>query len=78
MGITDTTANEMKNKGTLILDATCVPADIHYLTDITLLNDARELTEEIIDVLHKPLAGKQKKPRDYRQKARKQFLVFIK
>lgn len=75
---TNTTDKDKRNKGTLILDATCVPADIHYPTDITLLNDARELTEEIIDILHKPLAGKQKKPRDYRKKARKQFLVFIK
>jgi IS5 family transposase len=67
-----------ENKGTLIIDATCVPADIHYPTDVTLLNDARELTERIIDELHKPLTGQEKKPRSYRQKARKQFLSFIK
>ncbi len=73
----DTQVQPTENKGTLILDATCVPADIHYPTDVTLLNDARELTEQIIDKLHKPLVGKQKKPRDYRNKARKQFLSFI-
>jgi IS5 family transposase len=39
-------------KGTLYLDATCFPSDIHYPTDIGLLNHARELTEEIIDILH--------------------------
>lgn len=71
-------SEEKPNDGTLILDATCVPADIHYPTDVTLLNDARELTEEIIDVLHEPFVGQQRKPRDYRQKARKQFLLYIK
>ena len=32
------------NKGQLILDATCAPADIRYPTDLGLLNDAREKT----------------------------------
>ena len=32
-----------ENRGTLILDATCCPADIHYPTDVGLLNHAREL-----------------------------------
>ncbi len=67
-----------ENKGTLILDASCIPADIHYPTDVTLINDAREILEEVIDVLHKPLIGIHKKPRTYRVKARKQFLEFIK
>ncbi|MCK9276370.1 MAG: IS5/IS1182 family transposase, partial [Syntrophales bacterium] len=40
------------NQGKLILDATCAPADIHYPTDIWLLNNVREALEEIIDVLH--------------------------
>lgn len=30
------------NQGNLILDATCVPADVHYPTDLWLLNDAVE------------------------------------
>jgi len=67
-----------ENRGTLILDATCVPADIHYPTDVTLLNDAREIAEDIIDILHEPFIGEQKKPRDYRIVARKRFLEFIK
>jgi len=66
------------NSGDLILDATCVPADIHYPTDITLLNDARMILEEVIDVLHEPHVGTVKKPRDYRNKARKAFLTFTK
>ena len=44
--------NENNPKGTLYLDATCFPSDIHFPTDIGLLNHARELTEEIIDTLY--------------------------
>ena len=39
-----------ENRGTLILDATCCPADIHYPTDAGLLNHARELVEEMVDI----------------------------
>ena len=67
-----------ENRGTLILDASCVPADIHYPTDVTLLNDAREIAENIIDTLHEPFIGVEKKLRDYRVVARKRFLEFIK
>jgi hypothetical protein len=37
------------NKGTLILDATCAPADIHFPTDTSLLSEAREKLEGMID-----------------------------
>lgn len=60
------------------MDATCAPADIRYPTDVNLLNAAREKTEEIIDVLHKPHKGKKKKVRTYRQKARKDYLSVAK
>lgn len=43
-----------------------------------LLNDGREKLEEIIDVLHEPLKGEQKKVRTYRQKARKDYLKVAK
>ncbi len=69
---------ESSNKGKSILDATCTPADIHYPTDLGLLNKAREKSEEIIDVLFKHKKEKTKKPRTYRQKARKQYLGFAK
>jgi IS5 family transposase len=69
----DTTA-EKDNCGFLLLDATCAPSDIRYPTDLRLLNEAREKLEEIIDVLHEPDAGKEEKPRNYREKARKQYL----
>lgn len=68
---------EAKNKGTIILDATCTPADISFPTDVTLLNEGREKLEEIIDTIHEAgtTEGK-KKPRTYRKKARKQYLRF--
>ncbi|WP_343751488.1 IS5 family transposase, partial [Lentibacillus halophilus] len=66
------------NQGKLLLDATCAPSDIAYPTDINLLNEAREKLEGIIDTLHAPLAGQQRKPRTYRMKARKQYLSLSK
>jgi IS5 family transposase len=66
------------NKGKLIIDATCVPQDIQYPTDVRLLNDVREKTEKIIDRLHAPYRGKRKRPRTYRRKARKAYLGFCK
>ena len=63
-----------ENKGQLILDATCAPADIHYPTDVRLLNEAREKLEDIIDTLHQPDAGILTKPRTYRREARKNYL----
>ncbi|MDP3488005.1 MAG: IS5 family transposase [Bacillota bacterium] len=68
------TPNPEINSGTLVLDATCAPADIHYPTDIWLLNEAREALEEIVDVLHGPHIGENSKPRTYRKKARRQYL----
>lgn len=68
--------SEPENKGKLILDATCVPVDIRYPTDTRLLSDAREALEEVIDVLHEPHVGKYKKPRTYRQRARREYLGF--
>ncbi len=67
-----------KNKGKLLVDATCTPADITFPTDLKILNTAREKSEEIIDILHRPLRGKHKKPRTYRKKARKEFLSVAK
>ena len=69
---------EAKNEGKMIIDATCAPADIKYPTDLGLLNDAREKTEEMIDVLHAPLVTLRKKPRTYREKARKAYLAIAK
>lgn len=61
------------NKGTVLYDATACPQDIVYPTDVGLLNKGREVTEKIIDYLHKkqPIG---KKPRTYRRIARKAYL----
>lgn len=65
---------ETKNLGKLILDATCTPADVHYPTDIWLLNEVREALEESIDVLHSLNVGTYQKPRTYRDCARRAYL----
>ena len=70
----DSDKDEPQNKGKLIVDATCTPSDVAYPTDLNLLNEAREKTEEIIDTLHKPFSNKEKKPRTYCIKARKDYL----
>jgi len=66
------------NNGKLIVDATCTPADITYPTDLKLLNEAREKTEDVIDTMHTPFIGKKRKPRTYRQKGRKDYLAVAK
>ena len=73
-GTPDENSPESSNEGTLILDATCAPADIHFPTDVALLNDSRVKLEELIDHLHK--GSDDKKPRTYRQKARTLYLRF--
>ena len=74
----DNANNPPSNKGKMIVDATCTPADIAYPTDLSLLNEAREKSEEIIDAMHEPFIGISKKPRTYRQKARKSYLAVAK
>jgi IS5 family transposase len=65
--------NCVTNKGQLIVDATAAPQDISYPTDLNLLNDAREKSEELIDLLYNQTVHK-KKPRTYREVARKFYL----
>lgn len=62
------------NSGTMIVDATCAPSNIRYPQDISLLNEARENAEKLLDVLHDPTDGK--KPRTYRKRARKDYLKY--
>jgi len=66
------------HQGKMIVDATCTPADIAYPTDLSLLNEAREKSEEMIDAMHAPFVGVRPKPRTYRQKARKLYLAVAK
>ena len=62
------------NSGTMIVDATCAPSNIRYPQDVSLLNEARENAEKLVDVLHDPVEGK--KPRTYRKRARKDYLKY--
>lgn len=61
-----------QNSGTLIVDATCAPQNIRYPQDLSLLNEARENLEQMVDDLHDPKDGV--KPRTYRRKAHKDYL----
>ena len=64
------------NEGTLILDATCCPQNIRFPTDVSLLNESRELLEGMIDTAHEAGATEGKKPRTYRNLARRDWLRF--
>ena len=66
-----------ENQGDLIVDATACPQDISYPTDLNLLNDAREQSEKLIDILYaniKLVDEEALKPRTYREIARKEYL----
>lgn len=62
-----------ENRGRVIFDATACPQDIAYPTDLNLLSDAREKTEELIDKLYDASVHK-RRPRTYRKIARKCYL----
>ena len=62
------------NSGTMIVDATCAPSNIRYPQDVSLLNEARENAEKLLDALHDPADGM--KPRTYRQRAWKDYLKY--
>jgi hypothetical protein len=62
-----------ENRGRILFDATACPQDIAYPTDLTLLSDAREVSERLIDQLYHPLLHPSK-PRTYRKIARKEYL----
>lgn len=65
-----------KHNGSIKIDATCSDAEVKYPTDIDLLNDARDVSERLIDRLC-ALSGSLR-PKTYRKKARHKFLSVIK
>ncbi len=65
--------NAPTHKGSLIVDATACPQDIAYPTDLGLLNDAREKSEELLDFVFEQ-SSLSVKPRNYREIARKEYL----
>lgn len=73
---TDSDDGDPQIGGTLILDATCCPADAAYPQDINLLNETREKLEETIDEICE--TADLEKPRTYRRQARKEYLRFAK
>ena len=60
----------------MIVDATCAPSNIRYPQDYSLLNEAREKLEHIIDRFCKSYGFI--KPRTYRREARKNYLALAK
>ena len=72
----ESTEKPLTNKGKLQMDATVADAYIKFPTDLGLLNDSREKSEELLDKLCKSLSiGK---PRTYRIKARKEWINLSK
>lgn len=65
-----------KNKGKLQMDATIADAHIKFPTDLSLLNDSRVKSEELLDLFCKTL--KINTPRTYRREARKNWLNLSK
>jgi IS5 family transposase len=74
---TEPEATEPARCGQLILDATVVEQAIRFPTDLSLLNEAREFSEQIIDTLCVHLKV-DNKPRTYRRKARAAYLSIAK
>jgi hypothetical protein len=70
-------AEESENHGKMVVDATVAEQAIRYPTDISLLNEAREISEQLIDDLYS-MSCLTKKPRTYRQQARKRYLAISK
>ena len=66
------------NRGKLVLDATCAPADIRYPSDLSLLNEARENTERMMEGLWEGGAKSGHKTRYRRKKARSEYLKIAK
>ncbi len=67
----------VENQGKMLVDATAAEQAIRYPTDLSLLNECREISEALIDELYK-LTEFKKKPRTYRQQARKKHLALAK
>lgn len=73
----NTPSADIENLGTEIIDATCSPSNIRHPQDFSLLNEAREKLEAIIDYFHKCFCP-WPKPRTYRRVARKEYLALAK
>lgn len=70
-------ADTDKPQGKLMIDATVADQMIVYPTDLNLLNESREQSERLIDLLYEQ-GDWQAKPRTYRRNARRQYLQIAK
>lgn len=59
------------------MDATVIEEAIRFPTDLSLLNESREISEYLIDELYQ-VSSLTKKPRTYRRIARKAYLAIVK
>jgi hypothetical protein len=66
-----------EHQGKLILDATVTPQTICYSTDLSLLNEAWEFRERVIDEVY-PRTDRNRNPKAYRRKAHKAYLPIAK
>jgi len=75
--LTESETEPVTHQGRLIVDATVAEQAIRFPTDLSLLNEARAFSEQIIDTLCTELKVANK-PRSYRQKARSAYLAVAK
>jgi hypothetical protein len=61
----DEPKDPQQNAGTLLMDATVIPEVIRYPHDVTLLDEARQETEKIIDTMHEKSKNPGNKARTY-------------
>ena len=67
------------NLGSLLIDATCVPVDIRHPTDLSLILEAREVTEILVDKVHVQVRDHiGQKPSTHSKRALQQFLAVAK
>lgn len=69
-------SSENVNSGSLLMDATCCPADVAFPQDFQLLNDAREKLEKLIAEICKTHSFSM--PRMRRKQARRDYLLLSK
>jgi hypothetical protein len=62
-----------------LTDSTCAPVDTRHPIDLSLLNEAREVTEILIDAMHPQMIESYGyKPRTHRKRARQQCFAVAK
>lgn len=67
-------SSEAENSGAIQMDATYTPADVK----LNLVNEARELTETVIDKLGEQCVDRDSRPRTTRKICRRRYLEIIK